>query len=102
MTPAANFATSFSSVVETGGEFATSVNDLKVNLKATMYLKVNSTSQRCPNKIIKTFMIEDFFKLLQVSPTPVVHLELRISPRILQKKFNGPNGILRGLGETDL
>ncbi len=22
---------------------------------------VNSTSQRCPNKIIKTFMIEDFF-----------------------------------------
>jgi hypothetical protein len=25
--------------------------DLKVNLKAKMYLWVNSTSQRCPNKI---------------------------------------------------
>ncbi len=27
MTPAANFATSFTSVVDTGGKFATSVND---------------------------------------------------------------------------
>jgi hypothetical protein len=27
MTPAANFATSFSSVVDTGGKFATGVND---------------------------------------------------------------------------
>jgi hypothetical protein len=33
--------------------------DLKVNLKAKMYLEINSTSQRCPNKIMKTFMIED-------------------------------------------
>ncbi len=33
--------------------------------------------------------------------TPVVNLELRISPRIFEKIRNGPNGILRGLGETD-
>jgi hypothetical protein len=33
--------------------------------------------------------------------TPVVNLELRISPRIFLKIRNGPNGILRGLGETD-
>jgi hypothetical protein len=32
---------------------------------------------------------------------PVVNLELRISPRIFEKIRNGPNGILRGLGETD-
>jgi hypothetical protein len=31
----------------------------------------------------------------------VVNLELRISPRIFEKIRNGPNGILRGLGETD-
>jgi hypothetical protein len=31
----------------------------------------------------------------------VVHLELRISPRIFEKNRNGPYGILRGLGETD-
>ncbi len=36
-----------------------------------------------------------------VSTTPVVHLELRISPRIFNKIRNGPNGIVRGLGETD-
>jgi hypothetical protein len=30
-------------------------------------------------------MIEDFFHLPPVSTTPVVHLELRISPRILEK-----------------
>jgi hypothetical protein len=39
-------------------------------------------------------MIEDFL-------TPVANLELRISQsRIFEKIRNGPNGILRGLGET--
>jgi hypothetical protein len=46
-------------------------------------------------------MIEDFFHLLLVSTTPVVHLELRISSRIFEKNQNGPSGTLRGLGETD-
>jgi hypothetical protein len=41
-----------------------------------------------------------FFHLPPVSPTSVVHLELRISPRVFEKIRNGPNGILRGL-ETD-
>jgi hypothetical protein len=36
-----------------------------------------------------------------VSLTPMVNLELRISPRIFEKNRNGPNGIHRGLGETD-
>jgi hypothetical protein len=34
-----------------------------------------------------------------VSLIPVVNLELRISPQIFEKIRNGPNGILRGLGE---
>jgi hypothetical protein len=34
---------------------------LKVNLKAKIYIHVNSSIQRCPNKIIKNFQIEDFF-----------------------------------------
>jgi hypothetical protein len=63
---------------------------------------VNSTAQRCPNKIIKTILIEDFFPLPSVSTTPVVHLELRISPRMrIFEIQNGPSGILRGLGETE-
>ncbi len=46
-------------------------------------------------------MIEDFFHLPPVSLTPVANLKLRISPRIFEKIRNDPNGILRGLGETD-
>jgi hypothetical protein len=72
-----------------------------VNLKAKKYLYVNSTSQRCLNKIMKTFMIEDYLHLPPVSLTPVANLKLRISPRIFEKIRNGPHGILRGLGETD-
>ncbi len=35
--------------------------NLKVNLKAKTYIFVNSTVQRCPNKIFKIFLIKDFF-----------------------------------------
>jgi hypothetical protein len=70
-------------------------------LKAKIYIYVNSTTQRCPNKIMKTFLLEGFFHLPPVSLTPVANLELRISPRFFEKIRNGPNGILRGFGETD-
>jgi hypothetical protein len=36
-----------------------------------------------------------------VSLIPVVHLGMRISPRIFEKIQNGPNVILWGWGETD-
>ncbi len=39
--------------------------------------------------------------LPRVSLIPVVHLYMRISPRIFEKIRNGPNGILWGWGETD-
>ncbi len=97
-TPAVNFATTTTGVVDTGGKFATGDNDtggkfatgveiigtlseipLHVNLKEKIYLFVNSTTERCPNKIIKTYWIEDFFHLPPVSMTPLVHIELRIS-----------------------
>jgi hypothetical protein len=61
-----------------------------------MYIYVNSTTQRCPNKIIKIFQLGSFFHLPPVSLTPVANLELPISLRIR----NGPTGIIRGLGET--
>jgi hypothetical protein len=50
---------------------------LKVNLKAKIYIDVKCTIQRCPNKIFKIFLIEDFFHLPPVSTTRVVNLELR-------------------------
>ncbi len=73
---------------------------LKVNLKAKIYICVYSTTQWCPNKIIKIFLLEGFFHLPPVSLTPVANFELRISPRIFEKIRNDPNGIIRGLGET--
>jgi hypothetical protein len=72
---------------------------LKVNLKAKIYIFVNSTTQRCPNKIIKIFQLEGFFHLPPMSLTPVANLELRISPRNFEKIRNGPNGLIRGLGK---
>jgi hypothetical protein len=73
-----------------------------MNLKKKIYIYVHSRTQSCPNKIVKIFLIEDFFHLPPVSTTLVVHLELRISPRISERICYGPYGILRGLGETDL
>jgi len=37
-----------------------------------------------------------------VSLTPVVRLDLRISPQIFEKIWNDPNVIIRGLGKGDL
>jgi hypothetical protein len=74
---------------------------LKVNLTEKIYLYVNSTTQRCPNKIIKTFLVEDFFRLPLVSTAMVVHLELQTSSLIFENLFNSPKGILSGLGEID-
>ncbi len=48
---------------------------LKVNLKAKVYINDNTSTQRYPNKIIKIFLIEDFFHLPPVLATPVVRLE---------------------------
>jgi hypothetical protein len=67
----------------------------KVNLKEKIYLYVNSTAQRCPNKIIKTFLKEDFFHLSRGIP----HLELRISPGISEKlNLKQPSWDTQGLG----
>ncbi len=71
---------------------------LKVNLKAKIYMYVSSTTQRWPNKIMKIFLIEDFFHLPPVSLKPVANLELRISPRIFEKIWNRLNGTLWGGG----
>jgi hypothetical protein len=74
---------------------------LKVNLKAKIYIYDYSTTQMCPNKIIKIFLLEGFFHLPPVSLTLVANLELRISPRIFEKIRKDPTGIIRGLEETD-
>ncbi len=56
-------------------DMATQFLHHKVNLKKKIYLHVNSTTQRCSNKILKTSLIEDFFHLTHVLLTLVVHLK---------------------------
>ncbi len=73
-TPAANFATSSACVSTTPvanchrcrwhqwqimGTIS-GCRHLKVNLKAKFFIYVNSSTQRCPNKIMKIFLIEFF------------------------------------------
>ncbi len=61
---------------------------------------VNFTAQRCPKKIIKTFLIEEFFYLPRVSTTLVVYIEQWISPKSFEKfemalmVYSGPWGKL--------
>ncbi len=72
-------------VVDTGGKFATGINDGVVD-----------TGGNLP-----PVSLTPVANLPPVPLTPVVHLDLRISPRIFEKIRNGPNGILWGWGETD-
>ncbi len=61
-----------------------------------MYLYVYCSTQMSKDNYCR------FFPLPPVSTTPVVHLELQISPRIFEKIWNGlNNGILKRLGGTD-
>ncbi len=55
-----------------------------------------------PQKIIKTFLIEDFFYLPLVPTTPLMHQLWKFANFwISEKNLNGPYRILRGVGETD-
>jgi hypothetical protein len=79
-TPAANFATGTAGAVDTGSKFAIGENLLKV---------LTLLPQKRCKKIIENFLIADFFHLLQVSTTLVVHLELLISHKF-SKNLNRP------------
>jgi hypothetical protein len=72
-------------VIDTGGKFAAGI----VDTGGKFATGINNTSENW------------WQNLPPVSLIPVVNLELRISPRIFEKNRNGPNGILRDLGETD-
>ncbi len=71
---------------------------LKVNLKAKIYIYVNSTTKRCPNKIIKIFLIEDFLHLQPVSTTPRWCTLSREYLRKFSKKFEMAERVHSGAG----
>jgi hypothetical protein len=69
-------------VVDTGGKFAASVVDTGGNLPP---VSLTPPVANLPPMLL----------------TLVVHLDLRISPRIFEKIRNDPNVIIRALGEVD-
>jgi hypothetical protein len=73
-------------------KFAASVVDMVANLPPVLLI---------PAPILLPVSLTLVTNLPPVSLIPVLHLDLRISPRIFEKIQNGPNGILWGLGETD-
>jgi hypothetical protein len=68
---------------------------LKVNLKDKIYVYVNPKASKKIIKILRLFLFSTGVN------DALLHLELRISPRIFEKILHGPNRILMGLGETD-
>ncbi len=80
---------------DTGGKFATGINNTSnwwQNLPPVSVI---------PVAILPPVSLTPVANLPPVSLIPVVNLKLRISPRIFEKIRNGPNGILKSLGETD-
>jgi hypothetical protein len=100
-----NFATSFTSVVGTGGKQFEQWSDcwqLKMNLKKKIYLYAISTTQRCPKEIRQIFLLEDFFHLppCSVNDTVGEPWAANISPNF-RKNSKRPLWYNQGLGETD-
>ncbi len=73
---------------------------LKVNLKEKNYLFVDSSTEWCPDKIIKTFLIEDFFHFHRCQRHRWWTLSCKDLRDFPNKFENGLNGILGGLEEN--
>jgi hypothetical protein len=94
----ANFATSSGGVVDTGGKclpvsktpVANNGNNIRLlttysELEGKIFIYANSTTQRCPKEIMKTFLIEDFLQIANISAN-------------FQKTLNRPQWYNQGLG----
>ncbi len=82
------------------------IHDIKINLdykKASRLQICHRCQQHKRNwgQILPLVSLIPAAVLPPVSLTPVVHLDLRISPQIFEKIWNDPNVIFRGLGEGD-
>jgi hypothetical protein len=80
-------------VVDTGRIFATGGNDTDGNCNS------REICDHCVSDTTCKFAVSVNSDGGPVTLTPVVHLDLRISPRICEKNWNGAIGIIRDLGE---
>ncbi len=74
---------------------------LKIKIKQKFY-RCKVHPPKLLTKYLKKIMSQTFCLLSPVSLTPLININSRISPRIFEKIWNGHNGILRGVGKTDL
>jgi hypothetical protein len=100
-------------VNDTGGKFAAGVVDTDGNLPPASLTPAENLLTLVANlppvsttqgELVAKFaagVVDTGGNLPPVSLTPVVHLDLRISPRIFEKIQNDPNVKIRGLGEDD-
>jgi hypothetical protein len=91
----------YAGTVDTGGKFATGATTL-VKLVAKFAAGVFDAGGKVATGVVDTggnFAAGDVDTGGKIATG--INLELRISPRIFEKIRNGPNGILRGFGETD-
>jgi hypothetical protein len=90
-------------VNETGGKFDTGVVETGGNLPSALLTRVANLPpvSLIPVVNLRPVSLIPAENLPPVSLTPVVHLDLRISPRIFEKIQNDPKVIIRGLEEGD-
>jgi hypothetical protein len=93
-------------VIDTGGKFSAGVIDTRGKLPPVSLIPAANLPPVLLKPVanlppVSTTQAKLVANLPPVSLIPVVHLYLRISPRIFEKIRNGPNGILWGCGETD-
>jgi hypothetical protein len=81
-------------IVDTGGKFATSINNIS-KAGGKICRRVVDAGGKNGAGVVDTAAI-----LPPVLLKPVVHLDLQISPRIFKNIQNGFKGIFRGWGET--
>jgi hypothetical protein len=72
-----------------------------MKLRKKIYLYANSTIQRSPKEIMKIYLIEDFFICHRGQRHRWCTLSCEyLHEFIFERIRNGPNGIIRGLGDT--
>ncbi len=89
--------------------FGSALREVKRRIRIPIiYVKLCGSGKPCLlNSVVNTFLRDSitrfltlgFFSWIRFPPAPVVHLDLQISPLIFEKIWNGPNAIIRGLGE---
>ncbi len=63
-------------------------------------MSVNSKTTTAAQEKYEKLPFLNLSHFLPVLLTPLIHLYIRMSPQIFVQIQNGPNGILRGLGEN--